>query len=285
MKLTHRIALVPTLFCATATLVACSTTAPDLSRPMALQERADFKRHFDAAGTDGTLLIYDVKKGVAHVHNASRARTAFVPASTFKVTNSLIALESGAVRDVDTETFSYSGEPFMVRGKPFLPPQCNEAVTLRTAFKFSCIPVYQEVARRVGIDKYRETLARLPYGQGDMSGQRVDWFWLEESGYKISTEQQVQFLTRFYRGKLPYSARTQDMVKHIMVVEREAQYTLRAKTGYLYSTTPELGWYVGWLEKGEDAYVFALNLDMAKPEHARARAVIVKAGLKDIGAL
>lgn len=284
MNLLRQIARL-SLCCAAAALAACSTPGPTSRAQSAVQERADFKKHFDAVGTDGTLVIYDVKRDVTHVYNPSRAGAGFVPASTFKIPNSLIAIEAGVARDVDSQTFAYSGQPFLVRGRPFLPPQCNEEVTLRTAFKFSCVPVYQELARRIGMDSYRKAFGDLDYGRADLSGQRVDSFWLDEQGHKVTAEEQVRFLTRFYRGQVPFSRRTQDLVKDIMVTEKEPGYTLRGKTGYLYSTQPEIGWYVGWLERGDEAYVFALNLDITKPEHARARASIVKAGLKDVGAL
>lgn len=267
-----------------ALIAGCSTPQPAAATSAPWQERADFSAQFDQAGAVGTLLILDVKKGVTYVHNPERARQGYVPASTFKIINSLIGLDTGIIADVDQQKFRYAGEPFMVRGKPFLPAQCNDDITLRTAFRFSCIPVYQELARQVGMDRYKATLNSLRYGNGKLDAERVDWFWLE-GGYKVSAQQQVDFLVRLYRGELPFSARSMGLVKDIMVVEKEPSYTLRAKTGYLFSTQPEIGWYVGWLEKGDQAYVFALNLDIAKPGHAGARAAIVKSALKSLGAL
>lgn len=270
--------------CALALIAGCSTPGPTTATRATWQQRTDFSDHFDEAGAVGTLLIHDVKKNVTFVHNPVRARQGYVPASTFKILNSLIGLDTGVVTDVDQQKFRFSGETFNVRGKPFLPAQCNEDVTLRTAFRFSCIPVYQEIARRVGMERYKSVGSSLGYGNGKLGAERLEWFWLE-GGYAVSAQQQVDLLVRLYHGDLPYSARNMALVKDIMVVEKDPAYTLRAKTGYLFSTQPEIGWYVGWLEKGDQVFVFALNLDITKPEHTRARATIVKSALKSLGAL
>lgn len=265
-------------------LAGCSTPGAAAADPALWRQQPDFSAYFDEAGANGTLLIHDVKKNVTYVHNPTRARQGYVPASTFKILNSLIGLETGVVEDIDQQKFQFAGEPFKVRGKPFLPTQCNEAVTLRTAFRFSCIPVYQEIARQVGMGRYKSMVDSLGYGEGDLGAERLEWFWLE-GGYTVSAQQQVDLLTRLYRGTLPFSARNMELVKDIMVVEKEPTYTLRAKTGYLFSTQPEIGWYVGWLEKGDQAYVFALNLDITRSEHARARAEIVKSAFRSLGLL
>jgi beta-lactamase class D len=263
-------------------LLGCGTTASQ--KASALSERESFAKLFADAGATGTLVIRDSVSGQTFVHNAERARQRFVPASTFKIPNSLIALDLGVVASIDGEKFQYSGKPYEVRGKPFLPAQCNADVDLRTAFRFSCIPVYQEIARRVGIERYVDTLGRIGYGHGDLRVERVDRFWLE-GNYKISALEQVEFLQKLQSGQLPFSSRSIALTKELMQVEAQPGHTLRGKTGYLYSSTPELGWFVGWLEKGERAYVFALNIDLLRPELARARISIVRAALQDLGAL
>ncbi|MEJ7804771.1 MAG: penicillin-binding transpeptidase domain-containing protein [Telluria sp.] len=283
-KIFSKILIATGTSCAVALIAGCSTPVPIAATPATWEQRSDFGAYFDEANTPGTLLIRDVKKNVTFVHNPMRARQGYVPASTFKILNSLIGLDTGVVKDVDQQKFRFSGVPFEVRGKPFLPPQCNKDVTLRTAFKFSCIPVYQELAKHVGMERYKAVLNNLEYGTGELGAERLEWFWLE-GAYQVSAQQQVDLLVRLYRGELPFSARSMELVRDMMVVEKAPTYTLRAKTGYLFSTQPEIGWYVGWLEKGDQAYVFALNLDMSKPEDARARATIVKSALKSLGVL
>lgn len=50
---------------------------------------------FSQAGIDGTIVITSLGTGQTFVHNDARAATRFPIASTFKIFNSLIALEKG----------------------------------------------------------------------------------------------------------------------------------------------------------------------------------------------
>lgn len=238
-------------------------------------ERPDLQSLFDAAGTTGTIVVKRLRDGVTVVVNPARAATGYTPASTFKILNSLLVLEAGLVSDVDKDVFRYGGQPFLVEGKPFLPEACNADITLRTAFKFSCIPVYQEVARRLGPARYADTIRALDYGNGIIDRAPADAFWLE-GDYRVTALQQVAFLERLARGTLPFARATRDAVRDIMFVEQIPGGTLRGKTGYLYSTKPAIGWFVGWLEAGQDITLFALNLDIRTADHARARMTIVR---------
>jgi beta-lactamase class D len=47
-----------------------------------------------------------------------------------------------------------------------------------------------------------------------------------------------------------------DLVKDIMVREQTPDYTLRAKTGWLTSSKPQIGWFVGYLEQNKNVYFF-----------------------------
>jgi beta-lactamase class D len=238
---------------------------------------------FEDAGTQGTMLILRTSDGKTAVVNEARAAIGHVPASTFKILNSLIAIEAGLVKDVDAVAFPYSGNPFFVDGKPFLPAQCNADLSLRTAFRFSCIPVYQSLARQVGPDRYRAVIGQLGYGNGAIDKALSDAFWLKGE-YKVTPLEQVELLLKLFRNELPFRQKTMDQIKDIMLIERTGDFVLRGKTGYLYSTRPALGWFVGWLETPRNTYVFALNLDITKLEHSGLRLMIAKQVLEGLGA-
>jgi len=126
-------------------------------------------------------------------------------------------------------------------------------------------------------------LRAVGYGNAD-TGAGVDVFWLE-GGMRISALEQVAFLRRLKQGDLPFSARTMDTVREIMVTERGPGWTLRAKTGWTARVNPGVGWWVGWLEQGGQTWFFALNIDMDALEQAPARLEIVKAALRGQGLL
>jgi len=81
---------------------AASTQAQDLSR----ENRDDLAVHFTAIGTQGTMVVRDPRRGKLVVVNAARAGQGFLPASTFKIANALIALETGVAQDADNPVFS-----------------------------------------------------------------------------------------------------------------------------------------------------------------------------------
>jgi len=224
-----------------------------------------------------------MKRDMTLVYNPSRAATGYSPASTFKIFNSLIALEKALIKDVDTDPIPWDGKVFAVNGKAFLPAVCNGPVVLRVAFSNPCVPAYQEIARRVGTERYRQYLAAARYGNQKLSGP-VDWFWLT-GDLRISAYQEIEFLRQLVRQTLPFSDTTYEQVKDIMVVERTPTHTLRAKTGYAYAAQPAIGWWVGWVERGPETYLFAMNIDLLRPEHGKARMVITKAALHKLGIL
>jgi beta-lactamase class D len=102
---------------------------------------------------------------------------------------------------------------------------------------------------------------------------------------QITPKAQIEFLQRLYRDELPFSQQTMAIVKDIMVREQTPAYTLRGKTGWLDSTTPNIGWFVGYLEQNKNVYFFATTIDMHKPEDTSARIELTRLSLKDLGLL
>jgi beta-lactamase class D len=73
------------------------------------EESAKLSTIFKNSGMDGTFILYDVTSNKYIGHNKNRAESRFVPASTFKIPNSLIGLSVGAVKGVD-EIIPYRGD-------------------------------------------------------------------------------------------------------------------------------------------------------------------------------
>ncbi|HKY37753.1 MAG TPA: penicillin-binding transpeptidase domain-containing protein [Polyangiaceae bacterium] len=233
---------------ARATVAATPEKAP--SGPRELRELA---MHFEAERVTGTIALFDTQDGVLGCSDLKRCDEAVVPASTFKIPHSMIALETGVVEGPDTVL------PW--DHKHYSKSDWNQDLKLRDAFRLSCVPCYMELARKIGEQREREWAEKLDYGNHDTSGG-VDKFWLW-GGMRISPLQQIDFLRRFDGNELPISERTADMVRDIMTLDVTEKYVLRGKTG---STAPpdeprELGWFVGWLELGERRVFFATLLD------------------------
>ncbi len=242
----------------------------------AVVERPDLAAVFAEHGTPGTFVLYDVSGGRPTVVDGARAGRRYVPASTFKIANSLIALETGAVKD-EREVVPYGGEP-----QPF--PQWERDMDMRDAVRASSVPVYQEIARRIGRKRMQAYLNRLGYGNRKI-GTVIDRFWLD-GPLQISALEQARFVARLAQGKLPLSERSQRIVRDILWLEEKDGATVFGKTGWVFSPQPpQIGWWVGWVEREGQVYAFALNIDMASADDTPKRIAIGRSLLERLGVL
>jgi beta-lactamase class D len=240
--------------------------------------RENLAKHFADAGTDGTFVGYKIDDYLVIASDKDRSGEAKLPASTYKIPNSLIALETGVVGDPDKDIFKWDGVVRDIEA-------WNKDHTLRSAIAASAVPVYQEIARRIGQERMQKYVDLFEYGNRDIGGG-IDQFWLT-GNLRIDPVQQVDFVDRLRRGTLPVSKRSQDMVRDILPVTKVGDSIIRAKSGLLGAEIgkPSLGWMVGWAEKGSAQTVFALNLDVREPRHIADRMKISQQCLTDIGAI
>ena len=255
-------------------LLAVSATA-ESPPPSEIQPIPALGEHFKQADAIGTFVILNPKDGTIKAWNPERANKRYIPASTFKIANSLIGLETGAVKDAD-EVLPYGGKPQMFK-------EWEKDLALREAIKVSSVPVYQELARRIGAERMAKGVASLGYGNMKTGGV-VDRFWLD-GPLEISAIEQARFLQRLLADQLPLKRETMKAVREIISTEATKDATLHYKTGWCTATTPQIGWIVGWIEKGETNFPFALNIDMADLKDAPKRMQILKACLENEGVL
>ncbi|GAB2862777.1 oxacillin-hydrolyzing class D beta-lactamase OXA-50 [Actinocorallia aurea] len=237
--------------------------------------RDDLAEVFERAGVRGTFALLDVRRGRTTVVDLARAKRRLIPASTFKVPHSLIALETGVIAD-EYEVIPYGGQP-----QPF--PEWEQDMNLRDAVRASNVPVFQTLARRIGLAREQRWLDRLGYGNA-RAGSVVDRFWLD-GPLKISAVEQTRFLSRLARQELPFSEAHQLTVRDILKTEEKDGYALFAKTGWGMSTEPGIGWWVGWVERGADLYTFALNIDIVADADTAQRVPVARELLRALGAL
>lgn len=240
---------------------------------LAMAQAADlqFDDLFEAEKTTGTLVVERLGQQKIWVHNEARATQPKTPASTFKIPNSLFALEAGAVANVD-ELVPWDGTKRRIKA-------WNKPHSLRSGIIVSSVPTYQELARRIGLDEMASFVAKADYGNHQI-GDVVDMFWLR-GPLQISAYEQIDFLKRLHARDLPFARDNLEATIDILEVDRGDNWVLRAKTGWAINTKPAIGWYVGWLELQDDTYVFALNIDMLDSKlHRKSRTTIAKQALQ-----
>ena len=239
------------------------------------KEVPELEKFFKNRSVVGTFVLFDADSNTMFVWNEERARQRFIPASTFKIANSLIGLDAGAVESVD-EVLPYGGKPQQFK-------QWERDTSLRDAIKASNVAIYQELARRIGLERMRQGVKKLGYGNMEI-GDAVDRFWLD-GPLTISAVEQTQFLNRLVNGDLPVNSSVVHAVKEITPQEETKYYRVRGKTGWVFDAKPQIGWWVGWVEREKKIYPFALNIDITNNKDAAKRIHIGRDCLKSLGKL
>jgi beta-lactamase class D len=208
--------------------------------------------------------------------NQGRAKTRYSPASTFKIFNALIGLSAGSVKNVD-EILPWGWEPQPVKA-------WEKNMSLRDAMKISNVPIYQELALRTGLNGMQAKINETGYGNMKI-GEKLDRFWLD-GPLEISAVEQVKLLARLAQNDLPFEAEDMAAVRGIVKLEEGHGWTLYGKTGAADpAKAPQLGWWVGWVEKEGKIYAFALNMDMNGPKDLPKRMEMGRISLENLGIL
>ncbi len=234
------------------------------------------KKYFDSAHVDGCFALLDNSSGGVTVYNMKFDTQRVLPASTFKIVNSLIGLETGKIID---ENMIIKWDSVKRWNEDW-----NKDLTMREAFKASAVPYFQEVARRIGRDTMQHWVDTLGYGNKNISGP-IDSFWLNNT-LKISPDEQLGLAKRLYFDQLPFQKRSQEIVRKVMLEEDNTLYKLSYKTGWGFDENQNsIGWVVGWIEENRHVYFF-VTLVKSPDRNIDVRSVrmnITKAILKEFG--
>lgn len=216
---------------------------------------------FNEAETQAVFISFDGNEFGTYGNSIARANEAYVPASTFKVVNALIGLQhQKASAD---EVFKWNGEKrsFKAWEKDF---------TLGEAMQASTVPVYQELARRIGLQLMQQEINRIGYGNVQI-GNQVDKFWLV-GPLTITPKDQTQFMYQLATEQLPFDVLVQKAVKQMLFIENRSGYKLYAKSGWAMDLEPQVGWYTGWVEDPAGKITaFSLNMQMNKEDDVSER--------------
>ncbi len=234
------------------------------------------KKYFDDNKVEGCFTLFNNADGKVTVYNLPMDTARVLPASTFKIVNSLIGLETGVIIDenmvIKWDGIKRSNEAW------------NKDLTMLEAFKVSCVPYFQEVARRIGKDTMKLWIDSLNYGNKNI-GDKIDTFWLDNH-LKISPDEQLGLMKRLYFDQLPFQKRTQQIVRDAMLQEENTAYSLSYKTGGGFDEkNNNIGWVVGWIEENKHPYFFVTLVKSADStiDMKTVRLNITKGILKQLG--
>ena len=233
----------------------------------------NFQQLLDSNDVRGSILIYNLNGDEYYSNDFNRCDSGFIPASTFKIPNTIIALETGVVTD-ENSIWYWDG---VRRSRPIL----NQDLRLQEAFHQSCVPCYQSFAREIGMDRMSSYLQKLKFGHMVFDSSSIDMFWLQ--GNSVVTQfQQIDFLKRLYTSELKINTRTDSLFKKLMIVDSNDRFTLRGKTGL---STSGIGWYVGYVEVKNNVFFFATNIQHRATIDYSVRKAVTLQALKTLGAI
>jgi len=226
-------------------LISCS--------PNNVKVDSSLEKYFKEYNVEGCFGMFNNGNGKFTVYNLDRYKdSAFLPASTFKIVNSLIALQTGIAPNTKM-VIKWDSVARSI-------PEWNKDLTMYEAFRVSAVPYFQELARRIGKDTMQFWLDSLHYGTTKIK-TRIDTFWLDNS-LKITPDEELGLVKKLYFNQLPFYAAYQDTVKKLMLFEDKPAYKLSYKTGWgQRENGNQLGWILGWIEENRHPYFFVLNIE------------------------
>lgn len=247
-----------------------------------LSVNPEFKHFFDECNVQGSIVIFDNNKKEWIVSDTVLSKTEHLPASTFKIINLLIALETGVIKD-ENELFHWSGEMDTV--KYGYRPETYRDMTVKEAFEISAVWVFIKIAQRIGRERYIYYLDACNYGSSDLTEPGIDFWNFGQFG--ISPVNQVNFIRNMYEEKLPFSNRNLEIVKRVMKTEQKENYTIFAKTGWTREGGINTGWWTGFVESKQGVWFFSTLLLQDRkynsPSFGPCRKEITKSVLSQLG--
>jgi beta-lactamase class D len=240
-----------------------------------------YQKYFDTFSVTGSTTIYDFNNKKWLYTDSVDTKKETLPASTFKILNSLIALDQKIVVD-ERQVIKWDSTEKTFFGTKI--ESWNKDTDLKTAYKNSTVWFYVEMAKKIGKKKYKKYLTKCNYGNRNLTEKGID-FW-NYGDFGVSPKNQIEFLLKLYDNNLPFSKTTIDKVKEIMISEQTENYTIRDKTGWTKKNGIDIGWYVGYIQTNENVYFFATritkDINDNNTNFSNARKEITKTILKEL---
>lgn len=207
-------------------------------------------------GLQETIVLLDLTSNQEIIFNSNLTNTRTTPCSTFKIWNSLIGIENNLINSEYDSFYKWDG---ITRSYP----DWNKDLNLQEAFKFSCVPAYQNLANRIGIKNMQAFINEINYGDRDISSG-LDIFWLPRPKKKsilISPKEQAILIKQLVNNKLAFSDKSKQILKNLMLFKTTENGTIYGKTGSGQNindiTDNNIGWYVGYVTSKNGKYAFA----------------------------
>jgi len=245
--------------------------------------QVDFEKHFANCAVEGSITIYDYQQRKWWYSDSSSSHFKTLPASTFKMIHTLIALEEGVVSGID-EVYKWDGEVRTFAGTPI--DRWNRDADLEAAFRHSIVWYYVELAQQIRHKTYDTYLTSCGFSPLKISEPEGVDFW-NYGEYGVSPVEQIDFLISLYEGTLPFDSNYQKTLKQLMITEATDTRILRGKTGWTKNDGMDIGWWVGYVESDGRVIFFATRLmhrsDERPGDFGGCRKTVTESVLSELG--
>ena len=240
------------IFILTLIIISLNTSASTISQ----QEYSQVFKHYNAC-----FILYSLneQKILTGYNPQNRCNQRIAADSTFKIPLSLMAFNEGIINQ--NTVFKWDGQKRML-------PEWNQDQSPRTWLKYSVVWVSQQLTPQLGYARIQHYLTVFNYGNQDFSGDPgknngLTQAWLSSS-LKISAIEQLNFLKAMLSNQLPINPETVDNTKQNMYQGKlNNGFNYYGKTGagvQKQGTKLRDGWFVGFIENGNQQYIFVSNL-------------------------
>lgn len=211
-------------------------------------ETLDAASFFD--GMEGSFVLYDMQEEKYHIYNPALSALRISPYSTFKIYSGLFALEENIISpEADALPWDGTSAAF---------PVWEKEQTLTSAMKNSVNWYFQRLDEQMGLSALYQYYSRISYGNCDLSGG-IEGYWADSS-LKISAAEQVSLLAGLLQNQWDFQEKNLEAVKNAMFLSDTPYGKLYGKTGTGAEKGDGVGWFVGFLEQGDEIYCFTANL-------------------------
>jgi beta-lactamase class D len=232
------------------------------------------------------------KENATLIKREGKCAQRHTPCSTFKLAISLMAYNEGILIDA-----THPEWPYQV-GYDDWKPTWKQPHNPTTWISDSCVWYSQLITQALGMDKFKKYVSEFHYGNYDVSGDTgqdngLTHAWLSSS-LQISADEQIAFIQRLLSKKLPVSQKSLDLTRAIFYVQELPHgWKLYGKTGAgpqqnsdrSLNSNLQVGWFIGWIEKGDRHIVFANFIEAKRTHDLSAGKQAKEAAIKQLNAL
>jgi beta-lactamase class D len=212
-----------------------------------------FQEILDSNKLNGTILIYEASKNHWYSNDFEASEKPYSVASTFKITNAIIGMETGTI----DQNYIFKWDSIKRNNTEW-----SKNLTLFQAFKASCLPCFQELARKIGSEQMSKSLKRFNYPDLIIDSTNLDKFWINGQ-LKLSPFQQIELLKKIVNNKANLKSNTLETIKNLMFIEENNEIKFYGKTGWTIENDIDLGWFIGYAIYKNELYYVATII---KPE-------------------